>query len=131
MVYATSPISHSLAIGLLNLIAGIYVFFDVDIFNLATITMVGLCIVVQGFNILHIGAMIIIMKPTLLKTKEEMLQDAAAKAMEAHEAAREAIKVAKEARAEVKVIKETPEELLDVTMVPKPGTEVAENEQNQ
>ncbi len=120
-----------MAIGLLNLIAGIYVFFDVDIFNLATITMVGLCIVVQGFNIFHIGAMIIIMKPTLLKTKEEMLQDAAAKAMEAHEAAKEAIKVAKEARAEVKVIEETPEELLDVTMVPKPGTEVAENEQNQ
>ena len=120
-----------MAIGLLNLIAGIYVFFDADIFNLATITMVGLCIVVQGFNIFHIGAMIIIMKPNFLKTKEEMLQDAAAKAIEAHEAAKEAIKVAKEARAEVKVIEETPEELLDVTMVPKPGTEVAENEQNQ
>ena len=57
-----------------------------------------------------------------------MLQDAAAKALEAHEAAKEAIKVAKEARAEVKVIKETPEELLDATMVPKPGTEVTENE---
>lgn len=115
-------------IGLINLIAGIYVFFDVDIFNLATITMVGLCIVVQGFNIFHIGATIIIMKPDFIKTKEEMLQDAAAKALEAHEAAKEAIKVAKEARAEVKVIKETPEELLDATMVPKPGTEVTENE---
>ena len=59
-----------LAIGLLNLIAGIYVFFDADIFNLATLTMVGLCIVVQGFNIFHIGAMIIILKPDFLKTKE-------------------------------------------------------------
>ena len=69
-----------LAIGLLNLIAGIYVFFDADIFNLATLTMVGLCIVVQGFNIFHIGAMIIILKPDFLKTKEEILQEAAAKA---------------------------------------------------
>ena len=120
-----------LAIGLLNLIAGIYVFFDADIFNLATLTMVGLCIVVQGFNIFHIGAMIIILKPDFLKTKEEILQEAAAKAEEAHEAAKEAIKVAKEAKAEVKVIEETPEELLDVTMAPKPGTEEAENEANQ
>ena len=116
---------------LLNLIAGIYVFFDADIFNLATLTMVGLCIVVQGFNIFHIGAMIIILKPDFLKTKEEILQEAAAKAEEAHEAAKEAIKVAKEAKAEVKVIEETPEELLDVTMAPKPGTEEAENEANQ
>lgn len=120
-----------LAIGLLNLIAGIYVFFDADIFNLATLTMVGLCIVVQGFNIFHIGAMIIILKPDFLKTKEEILQEAAAKAEEAHEAAKEAIKVAKEAEAEVKVIEETPEELLDVTMAPKLGTEEAENEANQ
>ena len=120
-----------LAIGLLNLIAGIYVFFDADIFNLATLTMVELCIVVQGFNIFHIGAMIIILKPDFLKTKEEILQEAAAKAEEAHEAAKEAIKVAKEAKAEVKVIEETPEELLDVTMAPKPGTEETENEANQ
>lgn len=120
-----------LAIGLLNIIAGIYVFFDADIFNLATITMVGLCIVVQGFNVFHIGAMIIIMKPDFLKTKEEILQEAAAKAEEAHEAAKEAIKVAKEAKAEMRVIEETPEELLDVTMAPKPGTEETEDEAKQ
>ena len=114
-----------LAIGLLNLIAGIYVFFDTDIFNLATITMVGLCIVVQGFNIFHIGAMIAIFKPDLLKTKEEMLEDARAKAAEAHVAAKEAIKAAKEAKAEVRTIKETPEELLDAVLAPKPGTDEA------
>ena len=120
-----------LSIGLLNLIAGIYVFFDADIFNLATITMVGLCVVVQGINIFHVGAMIIILKPDFLKTKQEMLEEAAAKAEEAHEAAREAIKVAKEAKAEVKVIEETPEELLDATMAPKPGTEETEDEKQQ
>ncbi len=114
-----------LAIGLLNLIAGIYVFFDTDIFNLATITMVGLCIVVQGFNIFHIGAMITILKPDLLKTKEEMLQDATSKAEEAKAAAKEAIKAAKEAKAEVRNIEATPEELLDATLTPKPGTDEA------
>ncbi len=114
-----------LAIGLFNLVAGIYVFFDADIFNLATITMVGLCIVVQGINIFHVGSMIIILKPDFLKTKEEKLQEAAAKAVEAKAAAKEAIKAAKEAKAEVRVIKETPEELLDATMAPKPGTDEA------
>lgn len=122
------PFFDHLAIGLLNLIAGIYVFFDADIFNLATLTMVGLCIVVQGFNIFHIGAMITILKPDFLKTKEEILREAAAKAEEAHEAAKEAIKFAKEARAEVRVIEKTPEELLDATMAPKPTAEDNENE---
>ena len=75
--------------------------------------------------------MIIILKPDFLKTKQEMLEEAAAKAEEAHEAAREAIKVAKEAKAEVKVIEETPEELLDATMAPKPGTEETEDEKQQ
>lgn len=115
-----------MAIGLLNLITGIYVFFDADIFNMATITMVGLCIVVQGFNIFHIGATIIILKPDFLKTKQEMLDEAAAKAAEAHIAAKEAIKAAKEAKAEVRTIEETPEELLDAVLAPKPGTESAE-----
>lgn len=115
-----------MAIGLLNLIAGIYVFFDVDIFNLATITMVGLCIVVQGFNIFHIGATIIILKPNFIKTKQEILEEATAKAEEAHVAAKEAIKAAKEAKAEVRVIEATPEELLDAVMAPKPGTEIVE-----
>lgn len=116
-----------MAIGLLNLITGIYVFFDADIFNLATITMVGLCIVVQGFNIFHIGATIIILKPDFIKTKQEMLDEAEAKAAEAQMAAKEAIKAAKEAKAEVKTIEETPEELLDAVLAPKPGTENAEN----
>ena len=44
---------------------------------------------------------------------------------------KDAAQVAKEAKAEVKVIEETPEELLDVTMAPKSGTEEAENEANQ
>lgn len=112
-----------LIIGLLNIIFGLYVFFDGEIFNLASITMIGLCIIVQGINILHIGATIRIVKPKFIKTKEEMLEEAAAKFEEAHANAKEAIKAAKAAQAELKSVERTPEELLDLALAPKPGTE--------
>ena len=62
-----------LIVGLLNIIFGLYVFFDSEIFNLASITMIGLCVIVQGINILHVGATIIIIKPKFIKTKEEII----------------------------------------------------------
>ena len=116
-----------LIVGLLNIIFGLYVFFDSEIFNLASITMSGLCVIVQGINILHVGATIIIIKPKFIKTKEEMLEAAAAKFEEAHANAKEAIKAAKEAQAELKTVERTPEELLDLALAPKPGTEEDEN----
>ena len=116
-----------LIVGLLNIIFGLYVFFDSEIFNLASISMIGLCVIVQGINILHVGATIIIIKPKFIKTKEEMLEAAAAKFEEAHANAKEAIKAAKEAQAELKTVERTPEELLDLALAPKPGTEEDEN----
>lgn len=115
-----------LIIGLLNLIFGLYVFFDGEIFNLASITMIGLCIIVQGINIIHIGATIRIIKPKFIKTKNEQLMEATTKFEEAHAAAREAIKAAKEAQEELKLVKETPDEILDPTLAPRPGTETEE-----
>lgn len=117
-----------LIIGLLNLIFGLYVFFDGEIFNLASITMIGLCMIVQGVNIIHIGATIRVIKPKFIKTKEEMLEEAAARFEEAHANAKEAIKVAKAAQAELKSVEETPEEILDPTLAPKPGTETESDE---
>ena len=116
-----------LIVGLLNIIFGLYVFFDSEIFNLASITMIGLCVIVQGINILHVGATIIIIKPKFIKTKEEMLEAAAAKFEEAHANAKEAIKAAKEAQAELKTVERTPEELLDLALAPKPGPAEDEN----
>ena len=116
-----------LIVGLLNIIFGLYVFFDSEIFNLASITMIGLCVIVQGINILHVGATIIIIKPKFIKTKEEMLEAAAAKFEEAHANAKEAIKAAKEAQAELKTVERTPEEILDLALATKPGTEEDEN----
>ena len=114
-----------LLIGLLNLIFGIYVFFDGEIFNLASITMIGLCIIVQGVNIIHVGATIHIRKPGFIKTAEEQLYEATMKYEEAHAVAKEAIKAAKEAQEELKMVEQTPDEILDPTKAPMP--ELAES----
>lgn len=115
-----------LIVGALNLVFGLYVFFNADIFDIALITLIGLCIIVQGLNIFHIGATIRIVKPNFIKTKEEKLEEAHLKAQEAHLKAREAIRAAKEAKLELRTVKETPEEELDLVLAPKPGTEKLE-----
>jgi len=114
---------NTLIIGLVNIILGLYAFFDQDLFDLSTVTLVGIYMITGGINIANVGATIKIRKPEFLKTKEEKMEDAAAKAEEAHQAAKEAIKFAKETRAELRVIRETPAEELDMTLAPKPGTE--------
>lgn len=119
-----------LVIGLVNIVLGLYAFFDQDLFDLSTVTLVGIYMITGGINIANVGATIKIRKPEFLKTKEEKMEDAAAKAEEAHQAAKMAIKFAKETRAELRVICETPAEELDLTLAPKPGTEKAEETSN-
>ena len=85
----------------------------------------------QGINIIHVGATIRIVKPKFIKTKEEMLEEAAAKFEEAHANAKEAIKAAKAAQAELKSVERTPKELLDLALAPKPGTDTADGENAQ
>lgn len=116
-----------LLIGLLNIILGLYAFFDQDLFDLSTLTLVGVYMIAGGINIANVGATIKIIKPEFLKTKEERMEDAAVKAAEAHQAAKEAIKIAKEAKAELRVMTETPAEEMDRTLAPKPGTEPTED----
>ena len=109
-----------LIVGILNLVVGLYVFFDSDIFRLTSITLVGMCIVVQGINLCNVGLTIRILKPDLIKTKEEMLSDAAKKAREAQLAAREALEAAKAAQTEFREVALTPAEVIDKTLAPKP-----------
>ena len=117
-----------LIVGALNLIVGLYVFFDPEILNLTSITLVGICIVVQGINLAHVGLTIRILKPDAIKTKEEMLTDAAKKAREAQLAAREALEAAKAAQTEFREVALTPAELIDKTLAPKPTEEAADSE---
>lgn len=121
-----------LLIGFVNIVLGLYAFFDQDLFNFSTVTLVGIYMLSGGINIAHVGATIKIRKPDFLKTKEEKLEEAAAKAAEAHQAAKEAIRFAKETKAELKVIEQTPAEEMDRTLAPKPGTETpAETAESQ
>lgn len=115
-------------IGLLNLVVGLYMYFNSDIFMLAVGILVGICVMMQGLNIFMVASTILVVKSEFIMTKEEMLAQAVEEAENAHEAAKEAIKMAKEAKANVKVIEETPEEELDAALAPKPGEEVQEEE---
>ena len=110
-----------LLVGILNILVGLYVFFDADIFHLTAITLVGMCIVVQGINLANVGLTIRILKPDVIKTKEEMLTEAANKAREAQIAAREALEAAKAAQTEFREVALTPAEMIDKTLVPNPA----------
>ena len=113
-----------LIIGLLNVIVGIYMFFNDNLLLMSVSVQVGICILAQGVNAFMIGATIIVFKSDFLKTKEEMLAQAVKDAEKAQEAAKEAIKTVKEAKAIVKEIEQTPEELLDASLAPKPGDDI-------
>ena len=115
-----------LLIGAVNVIFGIYVFFDKDIFNMAAITMVGLCLLVQGLNLLLVGGTIVIKKPEFAKTKHEKLAELKVQADQAHIAAKEAIKLAKEAKAELKEAEAMPEEAFDLALAPRPVVDMVD-----
>lgn len=117
-----------LVIGAFNIVIGLYMFFNNDLFMSSTSVQAGLCILAQGLNAFMMGSTIIVLKPDFIKTKEEKLAQAVEKAEKAKEAAKEAIKAVEETKAIVKEIEQTPEELLDKSLAPKPGEEpVPEN----
>ena len=126
----TSFYDH-LLVGLLNLIVGFYVFFDPDILALPSLNLVGLCIIVQGINLAHVGITIKLLKPEAIKTKEEMVTEAALKAKEAQLAAREALEAAKAAQSQFKEVALTPAEMLDKALRPKPVEEGDEESAEQ
>ena len=113
-----------LVIGMLNVIVGVYMFFNDNLLMMTVSVQVGVCILAQGVNAFMVGSTIIVFKSDFLNTKEEMLAQAVEDAEKAQEAAKEAIKVVKEAKAIVKEIEQTPEELLDASLAPKPGEDI-------
>lgn len=118
-------------IGLVNLFVGLYMFFNDSLLAASVASLVGICLITQGTNLIMVASTIVVMKHEKIMTKEELLTKAVEEAGAAHEAAKEAIKMAKEAKANVRVIEETPEEELDLMLAPKPGeaTSTAEGEQ--
>lgn len=110
-----------LVTAVLNIVVGLYMYFNNDLFGMSVSVQVGICLLVQGINAFMIGSTILVFKSDFIKTKEEMLAQAVEDAEKAQEAVKEAIIAAKEAKAIVKEVEQTPEELLDPTVAPKPG----------
>ena len=117
-----------LAIGLLNVVVGLYMYFNNDLFALPIGVLVGICVLTQGLNVFMVAVTILIEKSEFLMTKEEMLAKANQEKEKAHEAAKEAIKVFKEAKITAEVIEQTPEEELDAALAPKPEVPPVEEE---
>ena len=112
-------------IGVINLLVGLYMYFNEALLGVSVAFLVGVCMITQGMNLIMVASTIIVMKHELIMTKEELLAKAVEEADAAHVAAREAIKMVKEAKANVKVIEETPEEELDLALAPIPSEVVA------
>lgn len=91
------------------MIVGVYTFFNLMLFHLSVLMILGVCFVVQGANVIKIGVDISYTKPELIKTKEEKIADAEAAAEEAHEEVKKAIKKARQARKGIKKAEESKE----------------------
>lgn len=107
-------------IGALNLLVGLYMYFNESLLSVSVASLVGVCLITQGMNLVMVASTIIVVKNKLLMTKEEMLVAAIEEADAAREAVKEAVKAAKEAKANIAVIEETPEEELDYALAPRP-----------
>ena len=99
----------TVVVSALNLIVGVYTFFNLMLFHLSVLMILGVCFVVQGANVIKIGVDISYTKPELIKTKEEKIADAEAAAEEAHEEVKKAIKKARQARKGIKKAEESKE----------------------
>lgn len=91
------------ALGLVNLIVGLLVFFNQALFSLSVLMLVGACLILQGLNVIKIGTEITYKKPNIIKTKEELVaekeEEVAAKKQEMHDSI-QAAREAKQALAE-------------------------------
>lgn len=87
-----------LVTNLLNLIIGLYTFFNNVLYPLSVLAILGLCFIVQGVSVIKVGYDLTYIKPDILKSKDEMKKEAAKAAAEAHKEARRAIRKARHAK---------------------------------
>ena len=87
---------------ILNLVIGLYTFFNNVLYPLTVLAILGLCFIVQGVNVIKIGYDLTYIKPDILKTKDEKKKEAATAAAEAHKEARRAIRKARHAKRKAK-----------------------------
>lgn len=123
----------TLGVSTLNLVVGIYAFFNSMFFRLPVLMILGFCFAVQGANVVKFGLDIPYVKPDLLKTKDEIIADAEEAANKAHKEAKKAIQKARVARSEaVKAVTEVKdfEEKINEPIVPETSS-VTENKDDK
>lgn len=120
----------TLVVGLLNLGAGIYTFFNPTMLHLPVLMILGIIFVIQGANVIKIGLDIAYHKPELLKTRDEKIADAEEAAHQAKQEAKKAIKKAKKAKHAVKAAAES-NEFHEIIAEPIGETKDKEDKENQ
>lgn len=110
----------------LNLIIGIYTFYNSATFQFSVLMILGLCFVVQGANIIKIGWDIKYVKPEIIKTKDEKIAEAAEAVEEAHKEVKKAIRKARRAKRRAQKAEEAKEYQ---EIVAEPVREVSETDE--
>lgn len=98
-----------LIVSALNMLIGIYGFFNSMALEVTVLMMVGLCCAVQGLNVIRIGFDIPYIKPELIKTKTEKIADAEAEVQKAKQEMKAAIQNVRDAKEAVAAAEEEPE----------------------
>lgn len=113
----TFKFNMGFALGIANLIAGIYVFFNMAFYPVSVLVLVGLCLILQGLNVIKIGADIEYKKPDLIKSKEELVAEKEEEVLAKKQEMHESIQAAREAKQALEDAKEatTAEEILGIS----------------
>ena len=88
----------TLIISILNCVVGLYAFFNMRLFAIPVLALLGIIFLIQGLSVIKVGVDTVFLKPNLIKTKEEMVEEATIKAEAAKKEAKLALKKAKKAR---------------------------------
>lgn len=112
----------------MNLMIGIYTFFNDSLLNLSVLMILGICFVVQGAQVIKIAFDIEYSKPDLIKTKDEKIAEAEAAHKEAKREMKRAIKKVRKARNAVSEAEEAKE---FHEIISEPIGETTKEEQDQ
>ena len=93
-----------LVISALNIVVGVYTFFNNLLYPVTVLAILGICFVIQGTTVIKFGYDMTYVKPDILKTKEEKLEEAETAAEEAHKEVRRAIRKARHAKKAAKEV---------------------------
>ncbi len=84
-------------LGSVTTLMGIYSFFNIALFNIDILLLIGMMLMLQGFNYVRVAMLMVYKKPELIKTRAERLREAKKKATDAKKDAKKALVLAKEA----------------------------------